>query len=132
MMLEVDLIAFLLSVQSITTLVNGSQIYGLKRPQGLRPLPELLIARTSTVRQVKFCGTDSLVNTDLQIDSYGLELAQTLTLARSVRKTLVDFKGMMADTYVDQVTLTNEFPVEDPDPGIVRMTQLYNFWYVEE
>lgn len=131
MMLEVDLLAFLLGVAPITNLV-GTQIYGLRRPQGARPLPEILIQRTTTLRQVKFCGTDKLANALLQIDCYGIELFQAASLAKQVRQTLVDFHGMMAETYVDTLHIDNEFPMDDPEPGVMRMIQLYNVWYRED
>ena len=39
---------------------------------------------------------------------------------------------MMGATFIDHCTLENEFPLVDPDPGIIRVTQLYNIWYVED
>jgi len=130
MSFEADLRTFLLTVDPITALVN-QQIYGVMRPQGNRPLPELLFYRTGTTRQVKFCGTDSLVASDFQIDSYAIDGDGCFALAEAVRLALVDYRGNMGDSYVDQVTLSNEFPMNDPDPGIIRMCQLYSIWYQE-
>ena len=53
-------------------------------------------------------------------------------LAAVLRALLIDFTGTMGGAYVDRVLLTNEFPLNDPDPGVIRVTQLYNFWYVED
>ena len=44
MILEQAFPGFLLTVPEIAALV-GNQIYGVMRPQGERPLPEILIAR---------------------------------------------------------------------------------------
>jgi hypothetical protein len=38
----------------------------------------------------------------------------------------------MGETFVDKVFLINEFPMVDPDPGILRVVQTYNFWYLED
>lgn len=131
MMFEEDLRSYLLTVTSLTSIV-GAQIFGVRRPQGDRPLPEILIQRAHTLRQVLFCGTDSLVNADFQVDSYGIELSQVIALAKAVRLVLKDYKGSMGATHVDQMTLINEFPMDDPDPGVIRMLQIYNVWYSED
>jgi Protein of unknown function (DUF3168) len=131
MILEQAFPQFLLTVPAITELVRD-QVYGIIRPQGPRPLPEILISRTQTTRQDKFCGVDPLVNADMQLDCYSDGLQSATTLARAVRRSLKNFSGMMGDVVVQKVFLTNEFPVYDPDPGIIRVTQTYNFWYVED
>jgi hypothetical protein len=131
MILEEAFPGFLLTVPEISAIV-GNQIYGVMRPQGERPLPEILIARTSTAYQQKFCGVDGLANADMQLDCYGYGLEQAMTLANTVRKALKDFSGMMLDVVVQKVFLTNQFPSQDPDPGCIRVTQTYNFWYVED
>lgn len=131
MILEQAFPDFLLTVPEITAMVR-SQIYGLVRPQGPRPLPEILIARTQTQRQDRFCGVDGLVNADVQLDCYADGLEMATSLASTVRKVLRNFSGMMGDVVVQKVFLSNEFPVYDPDPGIIRVTQTYNFWYEED
>ena len=130
MIFEEDFLTFL-KASSVNALCNG-QIYGLQRPKGERPLPEILIQRASTVRQKLFCGTSNLVSAQIQVDSFGLQLDQTLGLARALRLLLVDYTGTMGDTYVEDVSLDNEFPTVDADPGIFRITQLYDFWYAED
>jgi hypothetical protein len=131
MILEEAFPLYLQSVPEITDLVRN-QIYGVMRPQGLRPLPEILISRTQTTYQDKFCGVDALANADMQLDCYASGLAMAMSLANAVRKALKDFSGTMADVVVQKVFLSNQFPVYDPDPGIIRVTQTYNFWYVED
>lgn len=130
MTLEEGLRTYLLSVGAIAALVQ-SQIYGIIRPQGPRPLPEILITRSATHNQVLFCGTNPLRNAEMQIDCYAMDGASMAALAKAVRDTLVDFTGTMGIVPIDQVTMMNEFPLSDSDPGTFRMVQLYNFWYVE-
>ena len=131
MILEYGVVTFLKSVDVIAQATN-SQIYGIIRPQGPRPLPEILITRTQTTRQDKFCGQDPLVNADMQIDVYGIGAQEAMDLARQVKFALRNFSGTMGDTPVQKVFLSNEFPVFDPDPGTIRITQTYNFWYSED
>jgi hypothetical protein len=129
--LEEGLLAFLQSIPELTDIV-ARNIYGLMRPQGgVTQLPAIVFQRTSTTRQELFCGVCPLVNADFQIDSYAMD-SSAFDLAHAVRETLKNFSGTMGEITVQKVFLTNEFPANDPDPGVIRMTQLFNFWYVED
>lgn len=130
MTLEEGLRNYLLSIPAITALVN-SQIYGIIRPQGERPLPEILLTRSSTHNQQLFCGTNPLRQAEVQIDCYAIDGASMVDLSKATRDALVDFSGSMDEVAVDQVTMMNEFPLNDSDPGTLRMVQLYSIWYVE-
>lgn len=130
MTLTQGLVAYLKQIPEITALCN-QQIYGARRPQGLRPLPELLMSRTTTGRFYAFCGQSSLVNCDMQLDVYASGLEQCETLARVVKRTLRG-GGMFGDVPVDSVFLTNESEAIDAEPGTVRLIQTYNFWYQED
>ena len=128
--LEAGLRSYLLLIPAITDLV-GPRVYGILRQQS-QDLPAILIQRTQTTRQPKFCATDKLVSCDMQVDAYAMTGDGGWALAAALRAALIDFNGTMGETYVDKVMLTNEFPLNDPDPGVIRITQLYNFWYVED
>jgi len=130
MIFESELKAYLLTIPALTALVH-SRIYGILRQQS-QDLPAILIQRVQTTRQPKFCATDKLVSSDIQIDAYAISGDSGWALAAALRATLLDFTGTMGAAYVDKVMLTNEFPLNDPDPGVIRITQLYNFWYVED
>jgi hypothetical protein len=129
-MLEIDLRTALLSVEPIAAIV-GERIFGLVRPPG-EDIPALMIQRTATVRQSLICGASRLVSADFQVDSYAMTGQDAWDLAAAVRAVLKDFKGAMGGTDINHVFLENEFPLVDPDPGVIRVTQLYNFWYYEE
>lgn len=115
---------------ALTTLV-GQGVYGLVRPQAA-PIPSVLITRTQTVRQNTYCRQSKLVSADLQIDAYAINGDSAWAVANALRAALVDFTGMMSDVSVNKVFLTNEFPLVDPDPGVMRVTQIYNIWYLED
>jgi hypothetical protein len=130
MMLEEGMRNFLLAAPPVAALV-GARVFGLLRPQ-TSELPATMIQRVATTRQVLFCGTTPLVDAQIQVDAYGMTGDDAWGLAKAVRQVLVDFKGMMDATYVDHCSLVNELPLVDPEPGIIRITQLYNVWYVED
>lgn len=130
MRLETDLRDFLIAATAITDLV-GERIFGMLREPGAR-LPAVLIQRIHTARQELFCGVSELVSADLQIDSFAIDSDGAWTLARALRLLFKNFSGNMGPTLVDKVFLINEFPMIDPDPGIMRVVQTYNFWYVED
>lgn len=121
---------YLLSVPEIATLVNR-QIYGSRRPQGPRPLPEVLITRITTQRGYTFCGQMDLINCDMQLDCYASGLAQAEALAKILKQEL-RLGGMFGDVPVNAVFLSNESEIVDSDPGTVRMIQTYTFWYQED
>jgi hypothetical protein len=130
MNIEAGLRSFLLAAPALAALV-GPRVYGLLRPQ-TSDLPAAMIQRITTARQVLFCGTDKLVEVSLQVDAFAMTGDVAWGVADALRALLVDFTGMMGAVYVDQCTLENEFPLVDPEPGIIRVTQLYHLWYVED
>jgi len=130
MRLETDLRAFLVAQSVITDLV-AQRIFGLLRePQAA--LPSINIQRLHTQRQELFCGVSPLAMADMQIDAYGITPDDAWTVAHALRLLLKDFSGNMGATVVEKIFLINEFPMVDPDPGVIRVLQTYNFWYVED
>lgn len=130
MRLETDLRTFLLAAPSIAALV-GARIYGLIR-EPASPLPSINIQRIHSVRQELFCGVAPLVSADVQVDSYSIDGDSGWSVAAALRALLRNFSGTMGATQVDKVFLTNEFPMTDSDPGVIRIVQVYNFWYLED
>ena len=133
MRLETDVRDFLIGAPAIEALVSD-RIYGLIRESGAA-LPSINVQRIHTVRQQLFCGVAPLVSADLQIDSFGINGDDAWTVAKALRKLFENFTGPMGNspqTIVDIVFLINEFPLIDPDPGVIRVVQLYNFWYLED
>ena len=131
--LEVGMPIYLQSVDAIRA-ICADRIYGLRRPQRGDPddqLPAIMITRTQTTTQKLFCGTDGLWQAEVQVDCFAMG-ASVFKLAKAVKRALVDFSGMMGETDVDEVTLINEFPVDDPDPGVERVTQVYQIFYAED
>lgn len=132
MLLEQGLRDYLLTRGDVVALIHN-RLFNMVRGQ-TEGLPAIVVQRTNTDRQVLFCGTDSLARADIQLDCYALSPQDAWGLAAAVRAALVDFTGTMGDpngVYVDQVTIANERPLTDPDPGIIRIIQLYNVWYLE-
>lgn len=130
MIFEAALQTFLLGSEPVTALVRD-RVFGLLRePSSL--LPALLAQRITTQRQTTFCRTSKLVSADFQLDSYAMTGVDAWGLAAAVRSLMIDFEGMMGDIFVNKILLTNEFPTVDGDPGVIRITQLYNIWYVED
>jgi hypothetical protein len=125
------LVVFLNQVPEIQALC-GDRIYGSRRPQGIRPLPEILISPITRQGSHTFCGPQDLVSCDLQIDSYGYGLADAGAMAKQLRKTLDFASGMFGSVAVDRVFLSNQLGAVDTDPGTVRMVQTFTFWYLED
>jgi hypothetical protein len=130
MQLEADLRTYLLQ-QLPQELIGANRVYGIVREQA-SDVPCVVIQRTSTTPIVGLCGTFNLRPCEMQIDSYAMGGTQAWALAKALKRALVDFQGSMGETSVRKVLLTNEFPLSDPDPGLIRVVQLYNFWFLED
>lgn len=131
-MMEADLRIFLLAQPTVTALVD-QRVYGMYREQGLsEQLPAVLIQRVATARFPLFCATDKLVDASMQVDAYAIGGDDVWALAAALRAVLIDFSGMMGATLVRKMLLANEFPLTDPEPGVIRVTQTYQLWYVED
>jgi hypothetical protein len=126
-MLEVGLRQYLLD----SLPPKYARVSGLVREQQSQ-LPEVLLTRTSTTPELGLCGTFDFRSCEMQIDTYAMTGEDAWSLAKSLRALLTDFSGSMGDTEIRRVLLVNEFPLTDPEPGVIRVVQLYTFWYLED
>lgn len=130
MRLETDLRTFLLGEPTIQTLV-AERVFGMVREPNSK-LPSVNVQRIHTARQELFCGVSPLVSADLQLDSFGIDGDDAWSVAEALKLVFRNFSGAVADTIVKKVFLINEFPLTDPEPGIIHIVQIYNFWYLED
>lgn len=121
---------FLTGVSEVRDLVAG-RIYPDMVRQG-SALPAIVVSRTGGIRQQMLCGTDGLVRGSFQLDVYGKTRADVRELARRVIVAMLDYKGMMGTCVVKHCALSTDFDSVDPEPGLLRRTQLWDIWYVEQ
>lgn len=133
-MIEQGVFAHLCADPVVAALV-GTRIYPLVIPQrvGGEPavMPCVVHQRVDVRRQVKFCGTDDLVRSVVQLDCYATSLAAAATLAAATRGALVDFQGMMGADVVKATHLDYESQIASPDPGLHRVMQRFILWHEE-
>jgi hypothetical protein len=139
-MIEEGLVQRLLADTSIAAMLVGqtNRIYPLVMPQRVEGdppnIPCIVYRRSGSSRDTTFCATDNLVSATFQLDSYAANYTHARQLARLVRRRLVDFTGTLTDTdatQVDSIFLSTEFDLDDPDPGLYRVSQTFNVWYRE-
>lgn len=138
-MSEPNLKHFLTSLASVRQMV-GDRVYPDKLPKGYK-LPAIVAGRTGGQRQQKMCGTDGLVLGSFQFDIYGLTRQEVRDLSNRVvgsgrrgstpPDAMLDYKGTMGACFVKNCALTTDFDSVDPEPGLLRRTQLWDIWYVE-
>jgi hypothetical protein len=132
---------FLTGISDIRALIAG-RVYPDMLPQGVKNgLPAVVVSKTGTVRQGTNCGTDGLVLGSFQLDVYAATRREVRELSNRIigsgRKgatpptAMLDYKGMMGNCFVKNCALTTDFDSVDPDPGLLRRTQLWDIWYVE-
>lgn len=130
MILEESLFAFLAGDTAVAALV-GDRIYGMIAPQKAK-LPRIVYSRIAVTRSQTFCATDRKARAVMQVDAYDLSYRGAKVLAKTIRQTLTDFNGDMAGTPVSTIAMDSEVDLDDPDPGLFRVSQTYFIWFTEE
>jgi hypothetical protein len=128
-MSEPNLHDFLIAQPAVAVLV-GTNVFPDKVRQGVK-MPAIVWQKTASLRQQKPCGTDGLVLGSFQVDIYATTRAVARELATEVLEAMLDFAGLMGDCIVKHCALTTDFDSVDPEPGLLRRTQLWDIWYVE-
>jgi hypothetical protein len=129
MLLEESLYSFLTSDSAVSAMVED-RVFAEIAPQK-SPLPRIVYTRIATQRTQSLCKTDSKVRALMQIDLYDRTYKGSKDLAKLIFNTLIDFTGNMAGTRVSSVISDSEVDLDDPDPGLYRVSQTYFIWFVE-
>lgn len=133
MMLEQGLYEYAAAQTDIAAIIGQPDKLRLEKlvvPQHSR-FPCSVMQRTGTTRDQIACGTSRLLQATVQIDHYAKTWKGAAELAEAFRLALTDFAGMMGDVEVRNVTLQNEFDLDDPEPGLYRRSQSWLFWFTE-
>ena len=122
---------------SVSSLMGSRFFYGVI-PQkitndGASRVPCVVFERRGVNRQVTYCGTNDLVQTLVTLDIYALTYTAARQLAQEVRKSLIDFRGLLSGVVsVRAASLDTEFDLQDMEPGLYRVSQSWTFWHEEE
>lgn len=89
-------------------------------------------------RQATFSGTGSLIAGSVQVDCYATTYLLSKQLADAVRAALLDQSGLwttndspQAVYTVQKIFIDREIDLDDPEPGLYRVSQQYSVWYDE-
>lgn len=111
------------------------RIYPLLIPQhelgDLTQIPCIVYTKVGAARSVRYAGTDNLVQATFQIDAYSSSYSASASLAEAIRSALVDYNGTAASIKVITANIDNEFALDDPEPGLFRISQNWVIWFVE-
>lgn len=138
MILEAGLVQFLSNDAGIAALVVKNawvRIFPLIIPQKMKAVDQLpctVYQVTLEDRHKTFCGTQKLVMATVQFDHYALTLIGARILSKAFRDALLDYRGLMGDVVVRDVTQAGGLPLYDMEPGLMRVMDTYNIWYEEE
>jgi hypothetical protein len=120
---------------------QATRFFKLKAPQGTKA-PFSVMTRDGAPRQNLPCGVDGAVRLSFRIDHYAKDWATMAALAKAFRRSLnpelVTYPVWMGDgdsptvaVKVKAAALENEFDLDDPEPGLLRRVQLWQFWIHE-
>lgn len=127
-MIEDGLYAYLSQVPDVAAIM-GNRLYPLLLRQKDH-LPAGVYRVEFTPVDRTYCGTGSLMQATVQLDSYGRTYEQATGLADAFRVALLDFRGMMGNVKVKDVALLNEADFDDPEPGLYRRYQSWQIMFV--
>lgn len=128
-MIEEGLFSMLTSDTAVGAIIEN-RMFGSVAPAGAK-LPRLVYTKLGDSNDSTLCATDSTQRVTIQVDCYAKDYKSSKVLAKTVRQSLVDYRGFMGDTYVKTVILSTELDLTDPDPGLNRVSQTYFIWIVE-
>lgn len=137
-MLEKDLFDFLSADTAILSKVGDgtrARIFPLFIPQKKNmqdQMPCIVYTITSEQRQQTYCGTSPLVQLSVSFDLYAATADKARELSDAVRALLIDYRGMIGDMNVRNVSLDNSMTQYDMDPGLMRVIDMYTIWYQKE
>lgn len=131
MILEDSLFAFLAGDTAVAALVDDRIFGGFIQDQNAK-MPCIVYARITVTRTQTLCGTDRKARAVMRIDSYDKAYRSAKLLAEVLRHTLTDFSGDMYGTRVSLVAMDSEVDLDDPEPGLYRVSQTYFIWFNEE
>lgn len=116
-----------------------TRMFVMRQPQNTKA-PSMTQQRAGLTSQRLPCGVDGAKLVQLQVDSYADHWAEMAGLAKAFRRALegLDYPVLMgsgdspgAQLRVKSATLQNEFDSDDPEPGLYRRTQFWDFWIFE-
>ena len=97
-------------------------------PQGV-PSPYLVFLKIVEMASGTLCAQDPMVRALFQFDSYAKTFKQSLTIAKAMRDSLIDFRGAMDGIHVASIRLDNEMHVLEPEPGLFRVSTSLFIWH---
>lgn len=132
---EPNLGAYLLTIPEVTA-ICGQEIYKLRLPQQIDQArsiwPAVCWFRVGAARTKTFCGTDTVIQSQYQVDAYSADPDEPQALARAIRRALVDYIGLMGSCRINTISIANDYDFgPEFEPGIYRRTTTYTVNYVE-
>lgn len=137
-MIEEGLVLHLSQDAGVSAIVvEGShkRIYPIVIPQktaGRSQLPCIVYSVTGENRTKTYCGTVKVIESIIAIDCYAKSLVEARRLSIAVRRAILDFRGVMGNVRVRDVTLTNSMTLNDMEPGLMRVADSYSIWHEQE
>ena len=126
-MIEDALYGRLSQDMTLTGLIAG-RVYPVMAPQGV-PSPYLVFLKIVEMASGTLCAQDPMVRDLFQFDSYAKTFKQSLTIAKAMRDSLIDFRGAMDGIHVASIRLDNEMHVLEPEPGLFRVSTSLFIWH---
>src|ERR1041384_1338453 len=114
---------YLLDVPQVASLI-GDRIYPIRAPQSeLRPF--VVWVRSGVERQQTYCGANAVVRAEYTFSCYGSTPDEAQSVHLAIRNAMQDFAGLMGDVHVKHCFLRDDFDLEDEDPDIYSVRQLW-------
>jgi hypothetical protein len=103
-----------------------------QKQRAVDQVPCLVYSVTAEDRQKTYCGTQKLVMATVQFDSYAVKLSEAREVSNALRAAMIDFRGLMGDVVVRDVSLAGSLTLYDMEPGLMRVVDTFVIWFEEE
>lgn len=134
-MIKAALYGFVVAQPTVSAAI-GDRFYPQVIPKqawsDARIQPCAVYMRIGVQRGKTYCATDAVARSTFQIDAYALTPEEADGIARVIKSVLIDYRGMMGAVKVKDISLDGEFDLDDPEPGLYRVSMTISIWHDNE
>lgn len=123
--------AILIGDTTLNNLVSGHVFRQVIPQQGgaAAYVPAITFSVSGTERSKTFCRTDGSVLRRVRVDAYAITQTEAESVAMAAEAALLDYRGTVEGLFIADISLDNEYDLEDIEPGLYRVSQQYAIWH---
>jgi len=123
--------AILTGDTTVNNLVSGHVFRQVIPQQGgaAAYVPAITFRVANTNRSKTFCRTDGTVMRRVSVDAYAVTQTEAEDIAEAAGDALRDYRGTVEGLFIADISQSDEYDLEDIEPGLYRVHQEYEVWH---